>query len=165
MSTGPDDGDLDRLNPAEILARQPGQVAPPVPPATRLPALELSPEVFERLVLEYVWSVEAARDVHVYGRRGQKQYGLDIVGEDRERRRFVYQVRRLQRVTPSAIRAAVVGYAGPPRGTSAGGISTTRRFDAARFVLATAASIHDDAALVDEIAALQDEYRGDLEIQ
>lgn len=165
VSTGTGDGDLDRLNPAEILARQPGQVAPPVPPATRLPVLELSPEVFERLVLEYVWSVEAAHDVHVYGRRGQKQYGLDIVGEDRERRRFVYQVRRLQAITPSAIRAAVVDYAGLPRGTGAGGISTTRRFDAARFVLATAASIHDDTALVDEIAELRDEYRGDLDIQ
>jgi hypothetical protein len=165
VSTDTDDGDLDRLNLAEILARQPGPVSPPVPPATRLPVLELSPEVFERLVLEYVWSVEAARDVHVYGRRGQKQYGLDIVGQDRERRRFVYQVRRLQTVTPSAIRAAVADYAGPPRGPHAGSIPTTRRFDAARFVLATAASIHDDTALVDEIAALQDEYQGDLDVQ
>jgi hypothetical protein len=165
VSTDTDDGDLDRLNPAEILARQPGQVSPPVPPATRLPMLELSPEVFERLVLEYVWSVEAARDVHVYGRRGQKQYGLDIVGQDRERRRFVYQVRRLKTITPSEIRAAVVDYVGPPRGTGAGGISTARRFDAARFVLATAASIHDDTALVDEITALQDEYQGDLDVQ
>lgn len=160
-----DDDELDRLSPAEILARQPGPVAPPVPPATRLPALELSPEVFERLVLEYVWSVEAARDVHVYGRRGQKQYGLDIVGEDREHRRFVYQVRRLQIITPSAIRAAVVDYAGSPRGSEASGIPTSRRFDAARFVLATAASIHNDTALVDEIGALQDEYRGDLDVQ
>jgi hypothetical protein len=165
VSTDTGDGDLGRLSPAEILARQPGPVLPPAPPATRLPVLELSPEVFERLVLEYVWSVEAARDVHVYGRRGQKQYELDIVGQDRERRRFVYQVRRLKTITPSAIRAAVVAYAGPPRGTGAGGIPTTRRFDAARFVLATAASIHDDTALVDEIAALQDEYRGDLDIQ
>ena len=165
VSTDTDDGDLDRLNPAEILARQPGQVSPPVPPATRLPMLELSPEVFERLVLEYVWSVEAARDVHVYGRRGQKQYGLDIVGQDRERGRFVYQVRRLKTIAPGAIRAAVVAYAGPPRGPHAGGIPTPRRFDAARFVLATAASIHDDTALVDEIAALQGEYQGDLDVQ
>ena len=52
-----------------------------------------------------------------------------------------------------------------PAELHAGGISTTRRFDAVRFVLATAASIHDDTALVDEIAALQDEYRGDLDIQ
>ena len=52
-----------------------------------------------------------------------------------------------------------------PAELHAGDISTTRRFDAVRFVLATAASIHDDTALVDEIAALQDEYRGDLDIQ
>src|SRR6266545_1397379 len=165
MSTGTDDGDLDRLSPAEVLARQPGPVSPPVLRATRLPALELSPEVFERLVLEYVWSAEAARDVHVYGRRGQKQYGLDIVGEDRDRQRFVYQVRRLQTITSSAIRAAVVDYAGPPRGADGGDPPTSRRFEAARFVLATAASIHDETALVDEIAALQGEYRGDLDIQ
>jgi hypothetical protein len=165
VSADTDDGDLDRLNPAEILARQPGRVSPPVPPATRLPMLELSPEVFERLVLEYVWSVEAARDVHVYGRRGQKQYELDIVGQDRERRRFVYQVRRLKTISPSEIRAAVVAYAGPPRGTGAGGVPTARRFDAARFVLATAARLHDDTALVDEIAALQDDYQGDLDVQ
>ena len=52
-----------------------------------------------------------------------------------------------------------------PAELHAGGIPTARRFDAARFVLATAASIHDDTALVDEIAALQDEYRDDLDIQ
>jgi hypothetical protein len=136
---------------------------PPIPPATRLPAGELSPEVFERLVLEYVWSVEAVRDVHVYGRRGQTQYGLDIVGEDRERQRFVYQVRRLQTITPAAIRAAVVDYAGPPR--RPGGPATSRRFEVARFVLASATSIHDDTRLVDEITALRDEYRDDLDIQ
>ncbi|WP_157441119.1 hypothetical protein [Actinoplanes awajinensis] len=114
-------------------------------------------------MLEYMWSVEAARDVHVYGRRGQKQYGLDIVGEDRGRRRFVCQVRRLQAITPTEIRAAVVDYAGPPR--ISGEPATARRFDASRFVLATAASTHDDTALVDEITALQGEYRGDLEIE
>jgi len=32
-------------------------------------------------------------------------------------------------------------------------------------VLAIAASIHDDTALVDETTALQEEYRGDLDIQ
>lgn len=155
--------DLDSLTSAEVLARQPGSVLPPVRPATRLPAGELSPEVFERLVLEYVWLVEAARDVHVYGRRGQKQYGLDIVGEDRERQRFVYQVRRLQEITPDAIRGAVVDYAGPPR--TGGELGTARRFDATRFVLATAASIHDETALVDEIFALKNEYQDDLDIE
>lgn len=119
--------------------------------------------MFERLVLEYVWSIEAARDVHVYGRRGQKQYGLDIGGDDRERRRFVYQVRRLQTITPAAIRDAVVDYAGPPR--RRGEPWTARRFEATRFVLATAADIHGDTRLVDEITALQDRYRDDLDIQ
>lgn len=165
MTAGPDDGDLEQLSVAAVLARQAAPVTPPVPPASRLPALELSPEVFERLVLEYVWHVEAARDVHVYGRRGQKQYGLDIVGRDREGRRFVYQVRRLQAITPEAIRAAVVDYAGPPRSASGGGPRVKRRFEADQFVLATAASIHDETALVDEITELQKEYKDDLDIQ
>lgn len=136
---------------------------PPVRPATRLPAGELSPEVFERLVLEYAWRVELARDVQVYGRRGQKQYGLDIVGLDRDRQRFVYQVRRLAAITAAEIRAAVVDYAGPPHTGS--GPAPKRRFGATRFVLATAAALHDDTSLVDEIVALQNEYRGDLDIE
>jgi hypothetical protein len=162
-AASPSNDDLERLSTAKILARQPLPVLPPVPPVTRLPVMELSPEVFERLVLEYVWSVEAARDVYVYGRRGQKQYGLDIVGQDRDRNRFVYQVRRIATPTPSGIRAAVVDYAGPP--CQDGTPSPSRRFNASRFVLAVAASIHDDTALVDETTALQDEYRNDLNIQ
>jgi hypothetical protein len=162
-AASPSNDDLERLSAAKILARQPLPVLPPVPPVTRLPVMELSPEVFERLVLEYVWSVEAARDVYVYGRRGQRQYGLDIVGQDRDRNRFVYQVRRIATPTPSAIRAAVVDYAGPP--CRDGTPSPSRRFNASRFVLAVAASIHDDTALVDETTALLDGYRDDLDIQ
>ena len=69
------------------------------------------------------------------------------------------RVRRLKTIAPSAIRAAIVAYAGPPRGTARWQHPGHAALRCRPVVLAAAASIHDDTALVDEIAALQDEYR------
>lgn len=95
-----------------------------------------------------------------YGRRGQKQYGLDIV-EYARTGTVVYQVKRFQTITATQLRAAVVEYATAPR--PLGQDHFTRRFNAKRFVVVTSAVI-DDTAVTDELAALKKEYAGDLEI-
>lgn len=126
-----------------------------------LPLGELDPEVLERVAAEIV-SRRDNRGVQFYGRRGQSQYGLDIVEVMQARDRALYQVRRLQTIEPTAIRQAVVGYAGPPRGPASE--LPPRRFNATRFVVITSADLDRDTANVDELAKLQDEYAGDLDI-
>jgi hypothetical protein len=44
-----------------------------------LPLNRLDPEMFEKVVAEYVWRLPGARRVRLYGRRGQADYGLDAV--------------------------------------------------------------------------------------
>jgi hypothetical protein len=127
-----------------------------------LPLEHLEPEVFERLVAE----MAARQDnlgVQFYGRRGQKQYGLDIVERRPDRQRWLYQVKRHQELTPSLIRQAVRAYAGPPRrGNSR---LAPRLFAPSRFVVVTSAQLERDTANVDTVDALQDEYADDLEIE
>jgi hypothetical protein len=142
----------------EILAAEVG--ASPQPPTLNpdgLPFGELAPPVFERLVAEVVLYGDGLGQVRVYGRSGQAQDGLDIVGGP-VRDRSVYQVRRIKKLTPSALRKAVVDYAGPP-----GTPPDRRRFQARRFVLATACT-PEDTRVVDELDALQREHHGDLDI-
>jgi hypothetical protein len=63
------------------LIRRRRQAAPPPPMAQEplLPLHRLDPEMFERLVAEYVWLLPDTRNVRLYGRRGQADYGLDAV--------------------------------------------------------------------------------------
>lgn len=124
-----------------------------------LPLAELEPEVFERLAAEFVARRSHSTKVHFYGRRGQKQYGLDVVEHHRQFRPTLYQVRRLQFLQPSDITTAVRDFAGDPRP------STPRRFDPEKFVLVTSAEFDSDSANLDQLDALNDEYQGDLEIE
>lgn len=133
----------------------------PIPSPTSLPAHLLDPEMLERLVAELV-SRRGDNTVQFYGRRGQKQHGLDIV-ELRRGDRTLYQVKRYQELTATQIKAAIEEYAGPPR--KPGHREQPRRFDPARFVLVTSAELDRDTANVDAVADLQDEYLGDLEIE
>lgn len=129
---------------------------------TTLPLSQLEPEVFERLIAEMV-SRQPNLGVQFYGRRGQKQYGLDVVKREMSYDHSLFQVKRFAVITPNDLRAAVVAYAGAPR--KDGNDLPPRRFDPGRFVVVTSALLDFDAANVDEMAALQDEYRGDLEIE
>jgi hypothetical protein len=67
---------------------------------SQLPFRSPAPEVFEWVVAEFAWLGEGLRNVNFYGRRGQKQYGRDIVGTARDSKVVVYQVKRFQ--TPSS---------------------------------------------------------------
>ena len=136
-----------------------------VPTATRtsdvLPLTTIEPEVFERVIAEVV-AAKANRSVHFYGRRGQAQYGLDVVEENVDGTRVLYQVKRFEQMTSRALRDAVVAYAGPPR--KPGNQLTERRFHPNSFIVVTSAKVEDDTALIDCISDLQDEYRGDLTV-
>ncbi|MEV0169174.1 hypothetical protein [Nonomuraea fuscirosea] len=146
------------------LARH-AQTAPlPVPlqNPSLLPLADLEPEVFERLIAEMV----SRRDnggTQFYGRSGQQQYGLDIVELQKDAARALYQVKRYEELTPAKIRQAVEDYAGAPR--PSGFIGAKRRFDPRRFVVVTSAAFDRETRNVDELAALQDAYAGDLEIE
>jgi hypothetical protein len=132
----------------------------PLPAPSLLPLHLLDPEMLERLVAELV-SRRGDNSVQFYGRRGQKQYGLDIV-EVRRGERMLYQVKRYQELTAEQIKAAVEEYAGPPR-TSGHGLKP-RRFDPVRFVLATSAELDRDTANVNQLNWLRTQYSGDLDI-
>lgn len=136
-----------------------------VPVASRtfdlLPLSTIEPEAFEDVVAEVV-AGQDNHSVHFYGRRGQAQYGLDVVEERSDGTRVLYQVKRFERMTVSELRGAVLTYAGPPR--KPGDPDRVRRFQPGSFVVVTSAKVEDDTALVDCISDLQDEYRGDLTV-
>jgi hypothetical protein len=159
--TSPQDEDvtdeLVRKSLGDLLSAR--QLRPlPVPmqnPAT-LPLRELDPEVFERLVAELITGY--SNRVHFYGRRGQQQYGLDIVEYHTEDRPTLYQVKRFQELGPSTIATAVEEYAGEARP------SAERRFNPNKFVVVTSAAFDFDTRNVDELHRLDELYRGDLEL-
>jgi hypothetical protein len=118
--------------------------------------------VFERLVGEVMWLVDGMNDIRGYGRSGQDQGGLDLIGR-RKGQTHVYQVRRIVSLSAPALCAAVTDFTGPPRTTTPDEEWAERRFGAVRFVLATGCVV-DDTAVEDELVALQERYQGDIDI-
>ncbi len=151
------------LTLAQLTRRRQSLVLPiPVQNPALLPFNALDPEVFERVVAEVV-SRQHNLGVQFYGRRGQKQYGLDIVEREQSQRRSLYQVKRYQELTAAQLREAVETYTGPARGTDFTG--PERRFNPGRFVVVTSAELDAETAVVKELADLQDTYAGDLVIE
>jgi len=155
-------------DPAEVTyatvvqARQASRLPPPRAGASNLPLGDLDPEVLERLLAEMIRR-RSNRGAHFYGRRGQAQYGLDVLERETEDARSVYQVRRYDVLTPAKIISAVTEYAIRP--VKPGEEKPTRRFDAYRYVLATSAEFETETALQDTLEDLQDEYASDLVIE
>lgn len=151
------------LTLAQLTRRKQSLALPmPVQNPSLLPFNALDPEVFERVVAEVV-SRQHNLGVQFYGRRGQKQYGLDIVEREQSQRRSLYQVKRFQEITAAQLREAVETYAGPARSADFAGAK--RRFNPGRFVVVTSAELDAETAVVDELANLQDAYAGDLVIE
>jgi hypothetical protein len=147
--------------PDLVGARQASPLPPPLVGASSLPLGALDPEVLERLAAELIRR-RPNQGAHFYGRRGQKQYGLDIVERESPGVNSVYQVRRYQVLTPDLISSAVTEYAGPA-GEREG--KPPRRFAARRYVLLTSAPFDEDTALQDRLEELQQLYLGDLELE
>ena len=131
--------------------------------AANLPLGELDPEVLERLAAEMIKRRQNL-GAHFYGRRGQKQYGLDILEREAVDSNSVYQVRRYDVLTPDMITAAVTEYA-DPKPPKEGGEKPARRFAARKYVLFTSAEFETDTALQDRLEELQVQYVGDLVIE
>ena len=145
-----------------VRAQQVSSLPTPVVGTPMLPLSDLDPEVLERLAAEMV-KRRLNDGAHFYGRRGQKQYGLDIVEREISGRVTVYQVRRYAELTPAKIADAVAEYA-DPQPPKTGGPKPSRRFNADKYVLLTSALFEDEAALQDKLTELQRQYFGDLVI-
>jgi hypothetical protein len=135
-------------------------LSPPIVRPTQLPSDQLSPPMFERLVAEVALRVDGLSSIRIYRRSGQDQGGLDLIGW-RSEGLSVYQVRRVDSLSPAGLRAAVEDFAVP---TKRDGTKEERRFDARRFVLVTGCVVNN-RHVDDELAALKAEYAGDLEIE
>jgi hypothetical protein len=131
--------------------------------AANLPLGELDPEVLERLAAEMI-KRQQNLGAHFYGRRGQKQYGLDILEREAVGSNSVYQVRRYEVLTPDKITSAVTEYA-DPKPLKKGGVKPARRFATRRYVLFTSAEFETETALQERLEELQEQYAGDLVIE
>lgn len=150
------DDEIVRLSWAEVRNHPVHEVVPAQDP--ELPLAKLPPESFERLCAELVDRESTNGEVHIYGRRGQAQYGIDIVvfrkGPQGEHSSpaHVYQVKRFQEITPADLRKAVELYA------------ESHRFKAEQFTVMTSAPT-DDTPLVDELAKLRKEFADRFEVK
>ena len=100
-----DAGELERRTLAEVLGAVQQTPVPLQNPAL-LPLGQLDPEVLERLAAELVWR-RNNRGAHFYGRRGQAQYGLDIVELEPHATCSLYQVKRFQVMSASQMASVV----------------------------------------------------------
>lgn len=142
-----------RLSWDEVRTHAQVEIVPTQNPT--LPLADIEPEAFERLCAEMIDMLPTHSSVHIYGRRGQRQHGLDIVAFDSRRsssvdaRTHVYQVKRYQRFTPTDLRDAVDVY------------RRESKFRAESFTVVTSAPCND-VALIDELERLQGEYSQDF---
>ncbi len=113
---------------------------------TLLPTLGIPWESFERLVLRMAKDLEGASDVRLYGKRGQAQEGIDVVGFFVETRPAIYQTKRWQVFRATDLESAVTKYT-----------SGRRPFNAERFVIAVAVEVRD-TAVVEKLHELRQEH-------
>lgn len=110
----------------------------PLPLATPLPPLlnthEMGWEQFERLVAAMARELDGAFNVRRYGRPGQAQHGLDIVGFFTGRLPTVYQAKDWQHFGASDLEEAVLRYSGG-----------RRPFGADRLIVAVGSEVRDTA--------------------
>jgi hypothetical protein len=129
----------------------PPPLADPAPPL--LNTHELTWDAFEGLVLAIVRALDGAYDVRRYGKLGQAQHGLDVVGFFTERQPSVYQAKRWEAFGAADLERAVELYA-----------AGRRPFDADRMVVAVASEVRDTQT-IERLAELRATYSNiDLEL-
>jgi hypothetical protein len=122
------------------------------PPPPLLNTHEMGWEPFERLVLHMARTLDGAHGVRRYGRPGQAQHGLDVVGFFADRAPSVYQAKDWQDFGAADLEKAVELYAGG-----------RRPFDADRIVVAVATEARDTKT-VEKLAALIEKHH-DMQIE
>jgi tetratricopeptide (TPR) repeat protein len=106
---------------------------------------------FEKVCVAVAQDIDGLHNVQRYGIRGQRQYGLDLVGWDDARQAVVYQAKHYAMFHASDLRNAVEAFANGPR-----------PFDARRLVICVASEARR-TKVVEEFARLRSEHP-DLDI-
>lgn len=96
---------------------------------------------FEKLIARLAARLESTENVHLYGRRGQRQDGIDVVCFPASGEPSIYQAKRRATFGARDLREAVEDY-----------VNGLRPIDASRFVVAVARDAHD----TETIQTLQD---------
>jgi len=128
------ESDWEPLDDSHQLSGPPPEVARALPttaPLT-LPTEYLGWESFEHLVAAIVREVEGAFEARVYGRRGQKQNGIDVVGFFDGEKARVYQAKDYKKFTAASLAKAVREF-----------IKGSRPFGSTYLVVMTTADVSD----------------------
>lgn len=128
--------DDEALQPSTSLSEPLAATAP-----TELNIAGLSWENFEKLIARLAAKLESTENVHLYGRRGQRQDGIDVVCFPASGEPSLYQAKRRATFGAKDLREAVEDY-----------VNGLRPVDARRFVVAVACDAHD----TETIRTLQD---------
>jgi len=124
-------------------------VSAPVLGASLLPFDELSWEDFERLLWRVLRDVEGLRNAYLYGNRGQKQYGLDIVAFDVDKTGVALQCKKYKKFTASDLRKAVKKLQ-----------ESRQKFsEVNRFIIAVSSECND-TAVIDALHSCQNSLEG-----
>lgn len=92
----------------EILDALPaGPVVPPVPGQDDLPFNALWPRQFERLCKRLIERDAEVEHCYLYGKPGEKQFGIDIVARRADGQRWAYQCKRYESYTLGDLRKAL----------------------------------------------------------
>ena len=112
-----------------------------------LPFSELEWPKFERLLRRILQDVEGLRQVRLYGKEGQKQFGIDVIATDSYEKNVALQSKRYEKFDASDIRKVVQKF-----------VSTERAFPISKLIIATSCEIRDNKTL-DEFYLQRDEMR------
>lgn len=107
---------------------------------------ELHPEDFESLSYYIVCAIDKSADIHFYGKRGQTQYGIDLVALRDNKPVTIYQAKRYQNFSDRDLDKAVRKYADSPR-----------PIEASRLVVIVSCEAQD-SAVINRLISLQQEY-------
>ena len=113
MSTNRQAGEVGDDELPAWLETPPGSISPPpvVPRPQVLPLEGLAWEDFERLCVRLVRREADIEHCQLYGTRGQKQHGIDILGRLKGVPSYaLYQCKQVEDFGPSSIKKAVKGF-------------------------------------------------------
>ncbi|MGW4775127.1 hypothetical protein ACWEPA_00525 [Streptomyces filamentosus] len=133
------------LDGSHELSGPPPEVARPLPATASLtlPTEYLTWESFEHLVAAIVREVEGAYEARVYGRRGQKQHGIDVAGFFDGEKPRVYQAKDYKTYSAAKLEKAVKTF-----------LAGKRPFGSEHLVVMTTADV-SDTNIDDKLHALR----------